>query len=286
MICFSVLLYVHNQFVYYIAIFLIGFSVPLKAMIAYTHLMEFLPGRVSTVSGVILFNDCFIMVTSPLILQYVTKDTDFMLYVGLVINIVGIIVFAVVYIPESVKYLLDKGRFEEARKNITYIYKFNRSNQGQILICDSLFDRLVKRKTSKLELLLAQNKQEPKLSIMQKLRSEKNLIHNLTMMMLAWISGGFIFFLLNFLIKYMPGDIYFNSIVSGLSAVVLLVQGNLNAILDLKGGQAASFVLALGASISLCFFDADTDKLLLYAIVLLLAKAGASLSIGFAFAIH
>ncbi len=48
----------------------------------------------------------------------------------------------------------------------------------------------------------------------------------------------------------------------------------------------ASFILALGASISLCFFDSNTEQLILYAIVLLLAKAGASLSIGFAYAIH
>jgi len=47
---------------------MIGFSVPSKAMIAYTHLMEFLPGRVSTVSGLVFFLDGMVLVISPLIL--------------------------------------------------------------------------------------------------------------------------------------------------------------------------------------------------------------------------
>ena len=62
---------------------------------------------------------------------------------------------------------------------------------------------------------------------MQKLTSEKNLIHNLSMMIMAWIAGSFSFYLLNFLIKYMPGDIYYNSIISGLSGISLLIEGKL-----------------------------------------------------------
>ena len=70
----------------------------------------------------------------------------------------------------------------------------------------------------------------------EKLTSEKNLIHNLLMMIMAWVAGSFSFYLLNFLIKYMPGDIYYNSMVSGLSAIALLIEGKLQQKLDLKGG--------------------------------------------------
>ena len=81
-------------------------------MIAYTHLMEFLPGRVSTVSGFVFFLDGMVLVISPLILQYVSKNTDILLYIPFGINILALLVFSVVYIPESTKYLLEKGRFE------------------------------------------------------------------------------------------------------------------------------------------------------------------------------
>lgn len=74
------------------------------------------------------------------------------------------------------------------------------------------------------------------------------------MMILCWVSGSFSFYLLNFLIKYMPGDIYFNSMVSGLSAIALLIEGKLQVYLDLKGGQIVSFIMSLIAAISLSLF--------------------------------
>jgi len=46
---------------------------------------------------------------------------------------------------------------------------------------------------------------------------------NICMMIIVWTSSSFTFYLFNFLIKYMPGDIYFNSIVSGFSAGALII---------------------------------------------------------------
>jgi len=54
----------------------------------------------------------------------------------------------------------------------------------------------------------------------------------------------------------------------------------------LKGGQILSFVLSLIAALLLSLFDASTEHLILYALVLLIAKSGATLSFGFAYAIH
>lgn len=61
------------------------------------------------------------------------------------------------------------------------------------------------------------------------------------------------------MIKYMPGDIYFNSIVSGLSAVAVLLTGKLQKIINLKGGLIMSIGLVLVSCIILTFFDAHTD---------------------------
>lgn len=44
-------------------------------------------------------------------------------------------------------------------------------------------------------------------------------------MLLNWGAVCFGFFLLNFFIKYLPGDIYINSIVSGLAAFFMLLEG-------------------------------------------------------------
>jgi len=48
----------------------------------------------------------------------------------------------------------------------------------------------------------------------------------------------------------------------------------------------ASFIMTLGSIVALSFFDRHTDQIVLFAIVLLLAKSGASLAFGFAYAIH
>ena len=49
--------------------------------------------------------------------------------------------------------------------------------------------------------------------------------YNLILMITCWVAASFSFFLLNFLIKYMPGDIYVNCVISGLSAFSLLIEG-------------------------------------------------------------
>jgi hypothetical protein len=112
------------------------------------------------------------------------------------------------------------------------------------------------------------------------------LVRNIGLMIMVWVSSSFTFYLLNFMIKYMPGDIYFNSIVSGLSAAAMLTQGLISPKLGAKGSMIFSFTLTTLASLVLCFFGEGTTHAVLYALVLCLAKSGATLNFGFAYAIH
>lgn len=59
--------------------------------------------------------------------------------------------------------------------------------------------------------------------VFSKVMKDKNVLFNIVMMIIVWTSSSFTFYLFNFLIKYMPGDIYFNSIVSGFSAGALII---------------------------------------------------------------
>jgi hypothetical protein len=106
------------------------------------------------------------------------------------------------------------------------------------------------------------------------------------MMILVWVSAGFTFYLLNFLVKYMPGDIYFNSIISGLSCFAMLIEGLMHHKMGTKGGMVVSFAVTCISTAMLCFFVDGTDQIILYALILFLAKSGASLALGFAYAIH
>jgi hypothetical protein len=122
--------------------------------------------------------------------------------------------------------------------------------------------------------------------MISKLLKDKIALYNLSMMIMVWVSSSFTFNLLNFLVKYMPGDIYFNSVISGLSCVAMLFQSTLVNKLGARGGMMASFVITVISTIWLSFFSHDTDAVLLYAFVLFLAKSGASLTFGFAYTIH
>jgi len=132
-ICLLALLYppVVSPFSFYVIIFFFGASGPLKNMIAYTHLMEFLPDKVTEASGLLFFLDDFVQVISPLLLMYVTKDTDLFLWIGLFMNILPLLGFLTVYIPESTKYLLEKGRYNSALNDIEHILRFNKSTPAQ-----------------------------------------------------------------------------------------------------------------------------------------------------------
>ena len=125
-LCYLMFLFVPNSYVYYVVIFIFGSSVPLKNMIAYTHLAEFLPGRVAGMSGLMLFLDGMILVVSPLVLMYVTSNTERFLWVGLLMNVFGLLGFVILYIPESIKFQLENGKFKTAKADIEYVLKFNK----------------------------------------------------------------------------------------------------------------------------------------------------------------
>ena len=83
------------QYLFYVTIFIFGSSAPLKSMVAFTHLAEFMPGRVAKLSALMLFLDGMILLLSPMIYQFVTNQTGWFLYAGLCMNLVGLVAFTI-----------------------------------------------------------------------------------------------------------------------------------------------------------------------------------------------
>ena len=83
------------QYLFYVTIFIFGSSAPLKSMVAFTHLAEFMPGRVAKLSALMLFLDGMILLMSPMIYQFVTNQTGWFLYAGLCMNLVGLVAFTI-----------------------------------------------------------------------------------------------------------------------------------------------------------------------------------------------
>lgn len=82
-------------------------------MVAYTHLMEFLPERESRVSGAFMCFDGLLFFLSPLFLQYVSNDMNLMFAASFAFNAMAVLLFLVQRVPESLKFLLTKGRYEQ-----------------------------------------------------------------------------------------------------------------------------------------------------------------------------
>jgi hypothetical protein len=108
-----------------------GTSVPLKNMIAYTHMMEFLPGRVTEISGILFFIDGMVLVICPLALQFVTNNTAVFVWAGIIQNVIALIAFMFIRVPESVIFQLEKHQYAQAKKDIEYILEFNKAKSTE-----------------------------------------------------------------------------------------------------------------------------------------------------------
>ena len=111
-ICYTLMLTFPNINLYLAMNFAIGLSAPLKGMIAYTHLMEWIPGKERLSTKLFFVYDGLISVICPLLLLYFTKNSINFIRIGLAINIIAMDFFCFVFFPESPIYLLETGKWE------------------------------------------------------------------------------------------------------------------------------------------------------------------------------
>lgn len=114
----------------------------MKSMIGYSHMMEFLPGKTSEYSGYLFFCENFVPVISTLLLIYYTSSVDIFIYTGFGINLFGLIVFAFIYIPESTKFLMEKGKRDRVKQDLDYILRVNRATSKDRTDVENMFNKL------------------------------------------------------------------------------------------------------------------------------------------------
>lgn len=118
---------------------------------------------------------------------------------------------------------------------------------------------------------------------------KNQVLFNMGMMIFAWSCVSFSYFLLNFYIKYIPGNIYENQMVSGLACFAFLISGPISKKVNNKHILTGSFVMALFCSlilfsISMIFAEvASTDGI---AIIILMIRCGINLAFCMVFVIH
>lgn len=80
----------------------------MKAMISYSHMVELVPGKESRLTGYMFFFNEAVLIISPLILLYLSKNTYIFLSISFGLNILITIICMTFYIPESIRFLLNK----------------------------------------------------------------------------------------------------------------------------------------------------------------------------------
>jgi hypothetical protein len=81
----------NDAHIYLFIMFLLGLTTPPKSLVAYTHLIEFFPGKESLICGRFLFLDGLVLVVSPIILSSFTKNTEYLIWTALIMNTIAFI---------------------------------------------------------------------------------------------------------------------------------------------------------------------------------------------------
>lgn len=96
-------------------------------------------------------------------------------------------------------------------------------------------------------------------------------------MIYIWIASSFEFYLLCFLLKYLPGDIFHNTITTNASDIpVSLIAGITYQKFGIRISLLISFIISLLGSVSLIFFAESNPDIV--PIMILLAKGGVKMS--------
>jgi MFS family permease len=255
----------------YVAIFVIGLSQPVKSMIAYTHLMEFMTDRESKISGTFMCIDGMVYVISPIINVYITNDMNFYIGVSIALLVIALIMFIALRIPESLKFLLVNGKLRQFWVAHKAINTFNKASDKDL---------------AKLRQLVDSFKREEKAGTKGKEGGQwRRFMYNLMMMFLAWSAMSFGINLLNFYTKHLPGDVYTNSTVIGFASLSYVLAGPLGIRMPTKHILSASYMVALAGSIGILTMMQTTDGDFLSTMVFL-TRCGLNMAFCFIFIIH
>lgn len=103
---------------------------------------------------------------------------------------------------------------------------------------------------------------------LKELIQDKRHFTNLLLLLYLWVASAFSYYLINFQLKYIEGDIYTNTIVSSVSEVTAyLISGALYEKIGTRVSFIGSFIIAVIGSVLLINLG-DTHKALIPVMVL------------------
>ena len=244
-------------------IFLIGAFTSLRNMVGFTYLLELMGAPYKTMYGTIWgVNNALSYFWATLYFWFVSKDSFKLLAAGYAINVAAVI--GIYYLPESPAFLVKSGRIKEATKAFLYIANFNKTKDVKI-------DEADLTETNK-KLEQAHN-QPSTMSFLQ----QPAIRRNLGVMAICFTTFSFNYYMVSFLLKYFPGNMFVNSAVSSLSDVSgNILGGIMYASFGAKRALGVSYSISILGGFGILLIQASTDNKtsLLFPALVLIAKLG------------
>ena len=99
-------------FYFYFLFFIGGLFSGGRVNTGYSLMLEMLPNKSHNIMGTIwIICEGIVFLISTLILEYITKNTDVCIWIGLIMNVTG--TFLQFFLPESPKLLMSKKKYGE-----------------------------------------------------------------------------------------------------------------------------------------------------------------------------
>lgn len=199
----------------------------------------------------------------------------------------------VFHMPESLKYSLVKQDIMRFENDMDYICEMNKATEAERQVINELVERYCEQvhednKHKKAHTIQSATKKQGK--IVQLICRDKESFYNLGLMILCWISNTFTYFLVIFLVKYLPGSLYMNQLVSGFSVIGYLVVPMLAPRFDNRRIMLFGYGLSIVFLVAMLFVEqggiwSSTDDLI-YSLIFFLFKCGVSMVFISLFVIH
>lgn len=263
------LYFIDNLYAKYILLFLYGVTCA-KVVWTYIYIPEIVPSKAAIFwCGIINCTDIIALIPSSVYFGWIGREWKHFYIITLVIS--WITCPFVFFLPETPRFLYEKGRYHELRAVIKRIAKFNNSNMNHDYSIDRAVERATSIRNSGSECLNYPAKpvdirkstdemvesvlKEAEFSIWGTLKRPIIYI-NLTICSIIFVVSTFNYYMINFYLKYAGGDLYVNVILSTISENIAYNAGSLiQSKMGTKKGFMFNLIISMSFGLPLILWD-------------------------------
>ena len=192
--------------------FMMGFAVGARVFVGYVWLVEHMrTSDAGRATCALFFFDSSCIFWASLYFKYISKDWRFMFGLPCIALCVSACTF--IFMSETAKFYYGIGQYDKAREVLTEIGRTN-----GILGPDQAYKKtfLKELESFNTENLNRSESAESTPGIRTFLKDDTNRMNTLIFASMA-VSCSFVYYLINFYVKYLPGDIYTNQMVNSVA---------------------------------------------------------------------